>query len=177
MSPLRLGICQAKYRNQWSWFMARNEIKGEWNLFSWKKRPEQKRQARSTICPFAWIHLSSDQFVTVPVIFLRIIPTDFLFMFECSECWVPIVNFLKMRSSIKSYSLNSEFDVIHMNILKASIFSLFLKVLQRMYLAKFYLSSDPIVNVWAIPDPGKTSPKIGPSRCARFVFVILCNTL
>ena len=22
-----------------------------------------------------------------------------------------------------------------------------------------------------------TSPKIGPSRCARFVFVILCNTL
>ena len=103
--------------------------------------------------------------------------TDFLFMFECSECWVPIVNFLKMRSSIKSYSLNSEFDVIHMNILKASIFSLFLKVLQRMYLAKFYLSSDPIVNVWAIPDPGKTSPKIGPSRCARFVFVILCNTL
>ena len=23
----------------------------------------------------------------------------------------------------------------------------------------------------------QTSPKIGPSRCARFVFVILCNTL
>ena len=23
----------------------------------------------------------------------------------------------------------------------------------------------------------RTSPKIGPSRCARFVFVILCNTL
>ena len=23
----------------------------------------------------------------------------------------------------------------------------------------------------------KTSPKIGPSRCARFIFVILCNTL
>ena len=80
--------------------------------------------------------------------------TDF-FMFEYSECWVPRVNFLKMRSSIKFYSLNSEFDVIHMNILKASIFSLFLKVLQRMYLAKFYLSSDPIVNVWAILDTGK----------------------
>ena len=72
--------------------MARNEIKGEWNLFSWKKRPEQKRQARSTICPFARIHLSSDQFVTIPVIFHRIIPTDFLFIIKCSECWVPRVN-------------------------------------------------------------------------------------
>ena len=25
--------------------------------------------------------------------------------------------------------------------------------------------------------PEKTCPKIGPSTCARFVFVILCNTL
>ena len=40
-----------------------------------------------------------------------------------------------------------------MNIIKAS--TLFLKVLQRISLAKFHLSSDPIVNVWAILDPGK----------------------
>ena len=36
-----------------------------------------------------------------------------------------------------------------MNIIKASIFSLLFKVLQRISLAKFHLSSDPIVNVWA----------------------------
>ena len=132
MSPLRLGICQAEYKNQRSWFMARNEIKGEWNLFSRKKMPEQKRQARSTICPFARIHLSSDQFVTVPVIFLRIIPQIF---FLC-------LNALNVESL-------ESIDVIHMNIIKAS--TLFLKVLQRISLAKFHLSSDPIVNVWIGP--------------------------
>ena len=42
-----------------------------------------------------------------------------------------------------------------MNIIKASIFSLFLQVLQRIYLAEFHFSSEPIVNVWAILDPGK----------------------
>ena len=78
-------------RTGWSWTLDREKIifdaivivgtkwnQGERNSLSWKKMSEQKSQGRSTICPLAQIHLSSDQFVTVPVIFHQIIIPTFL---------------------------------------------------------------------------------------------------
>ena len=45
---------------------------------------------------------------------------------------------------------------------------------------KWYIFSEQIrryTNLKPRKEINKTSPKIGPSRCARFVFAILCNTL